>query len=267
MWLQARAEGQPCDAEAPARKKELKVDALVAVVVSVSVFLQYLGERMDRFSPHHFVQSHQQLARSHSIESVSKGKPGERLQILVDWSEKLSLEPNNSATGASYTKIGVVVAVCVWKPAEGGTQRTETWVGLCERPTNDVPHTHAFLRQVIAAYAKRSSQDARLSPLKYVDLWSDGGQAHFKCAEAFVFGSHLLRELRSLPGADAACTLQWNFMQSYHGKGPYDAEVASLLFFCPRTNVFSVFSRAESSSTPSDERFSSEGLLLRAQRR
>jgi hypothetical protein len=226
MWLEDKAMGKPCADEAPARKKELKVDALVAVVVSVSVFLQYLGEKMASFSPHCFVQTHQQLARTHSIEKVSLGRAGERLEILLDWSEKLSLEPNNSATGASYTKIGVIVAVCVWKPRAGTRSRTETWVGLCEKPINDVPHTHAFLRRVVAAYAQRSADEPEgLSKLKYVNIWSDGGQAHFKCAEGFVFASHLLRELRGLAGSSSGCTLQWNFMQSYHGKGPYDAEV------------------------------------------
>jgi hypothetical protein len=225
LWLEDKAMGRECAAEAPKRQKELKVDTLVTVVVSVRVFRDYLAERMDAYTPHCFVQSHQLQARAHSIENVAAGRAGERLEILVDWSEKLSLEPNNSATGASYTKIGVIVAVCVWK-SPSGSLRTETWAGLCERPVNDVPHTHEFLRQVLRAYARRSATSAELAPLKYVNIWSDGGQSHFKCAEGFVYASHLLRFLRGLQGASSKCTLQWNFMQSYHGKGPYDAEVS-----------------------------------------
>jgi hypothetical protein len=246
MWLEDQAMGRACASEAPARRKELKVDALVAVVVSVSVFLQYLGEKMDRFAPHCFVQRHQLLSRAHSIANVAAGRPGERLEILVDWSEKLSLEPNNSATGASYAKIGVIVAVCVWKPADGAALRTETWVGLCKKPTNDVPHTHAFLRSVVAGYAQRSAEHKSLGPLKHVNIWSDGGQSHFKCAEGFVFASHLLRELRGLRGASKQCSLQWNFMQSYHGKGPYDAEVMSrdtVWVFCLLTFFLSLTGR------------------------
>jgi hypothetical protein len=62
-----------------------------------------------------------------------------------------------------------------------------------------------------------------------VDFVSDGGQSHFKCAEAFVYLCHLLRELRGLRGAHRGARIVWNFMQSYHGKGPYDAEVRPFL--------------------------------------
>lgn len=205
----------------PAKTKITKVDQLVEVVAPTKVFLTFLNEQMAEWVPHWAVEDHQLRTRARNIRAVSHGVPGERLEILVDWSEKLGLDPNNSVTGGQYGKIGLIVAVCVFKSGEKTT--TETVAGLCEAPNNDVPHTQAFLRKVLALFAKRSRSMG--STLKHVGVWSDGGQAHFKCAEAFAFTSHLLRELRELTGA--ATTLTWNFMQSYHGKGPYDAEVST----------------------------------------
>jgi hypothetical protein len=100
--------------------------------------------------------------------------------------------------------------------------------GLNELDLNDVPHTFAFLRKVIQKFASKSVQLG--TRLKKVSVWSDGGQAHFKCGEAFCFASHLQRELHELSGG----SLVWNFMQSYHGKGPYDAEGGIIKYYIRR---------------------------------
>jgi hypothetical protein len=157
------------------------------------------------------VEKHQLEARTKCIEAVAQGAPGSRLAILLDWSEKLSLEPQNSVTAGNYPKIGVLVMVCVYRGKEG--VRCETHVGFCEKPTNDVPHTHAVLQQVVTAFDSRSKE--LRTNLSFVDLWSDGGQTHFKCAEGFVFLSHFVRFVRQL--GDSAATVTWNFMQSSHG--------------------------------------------------
>ena len=151
-------------------------------------------------------------ARRKSIVAAGQAAPGSRLAILLDWSEKLSLEPQNSATAGTYNRIGVLVMVCVFKDARG--VRCETHVGLCEKPINDVPHTHAALQQVTAQFAERGKVLG--ATLGFVDLWSDGGQSHFKCAEAFAYLSHFVRFVRRC-GGDASATVTWNFMQSSHG--------------------------------------------------
>lgn len=216
-WM-AKKVGPP-----PARKKKLKVDQKVQVTAPAHVFLEYMSERMKAWIPHWVVENHQQLTRTRCIAEVGKAPPGERLEVLVDWSEKLMLEPNESATGATYEKIGLVVAVCVYRSKEG--VESETMAGICESATNDVPHTHVFLRKVLKEFADRSQLQG--TTLKHVNIWSDGGPAHFKCAEGFAFSSHLLSELRQV-STNPAAVLVWNFMQSYHGKGPYDAEVLVL---------------------------------------
>lgn len=211
---------------APQKKKVTKVDQLVEVTASARVFLAYLNEQMAQWVPHQSVEDHQLRVRRRNVRAVSRSPPGERLEVLLDWSEKLGLDPNNSVTGGQYEKIGVIIAVCVFRTHEGGPAVTETVAGFCEAPKNDVPHTQAFLRKVLAMFAKRSRNLG--ATLKQVNVWSDGGQAHFKCAEAFAYTSHLLRELRDNTG-DATTMLTWNFMQSYHGKGPYDAEVLNYI--------------------------------------
>ena len=150
-------------------------------------------------------------ARKKCIEAVSQSPPGTRLVCLLDWSEKLSLEPQNSQTAGSYPKIGVLVLVCVYRAAAG--VRCETHVGFCEKPINDVPHTHVMLQKVMKAFAERSR--ALGTSLSFVDLWSDGGQNHFKSAEAFVYLSHLVRFVRRL--GNSTTNVTWSFMQSSHG--------------------------------------------------
>lgn len=215
-WMETR------EGKAPAKTKVTKVDQLVEVTAPAKVFLAYLYEQVAEWVPHWTVEDHQLKVRGRSIQAVSRALPGERLDILVDWSEKLGLDPNNSVTGGQYAKVGLIVAVCVYRAGAGEKATAETVAGLCEAPTNDVPHTQTFLRKVLAIFAERSR--CMGTSLKHVGVWSDGGQAHFKCAEGFAFSSHLLRELRVLTGNTNA-TLTWHFMQSYHGKGPYDAEV------------------------------------------
>ena len=91
---------------------------------------------------------------------------------------------------------------------------------LFESPDNDVPHTQAGLREVLKNLVKHEP-DLR-GKVRRVELWSDGGQAHFKCADGYRQGVHLQEWARRLLGP--SCVLRWNFFQSYHGKGPYDAE-------------------------------------------
>jgi hypothetical protein len=137
--------------------------------------------------------------------------------VLLDWSEKLSLEPNNSGTGTKYKLVGVLVAVCLQRV--GDSIVAETCIGIFDEPNNDVPHTHAFLRRLMAFYAAEAAARSG-AVLRHVAFWSDGGQNHFKSGEALAFLTHLRREFESRGGQH----MSWNFMQSYHGKGPYDAE-------------------------------------------
>jgi hypothetical protein len=185
-----------------------QVDVLVSVSAVPAVLREYLVEKMAAWVVHVDVEVHQLQARQLSVAAVGAAPPGQRLDILLDWSEKLSLEPNNSQTGATYPKIGLLIAVCVWRGDAKAGSRSETVVGVCDEPTNDVPHTHAFLRKLVASFAECSLEPG-MSKLERVSIWSDGGQAHFKCAEAFVFTSHLLRELREHPGAEDTAILRF----------------------------------------------------------
>jgi hypothetical protein len=82
---------------------------------------------------------------------------------LLDWSEKMVLEPPNSETGAQYIKVGVCVAVCIYRGSNG--VRAETVCGIFEAAISDVPHTFVFLRKIILLFAERSE---KLSPLAVV---------------------------------------------------------------------------------------------------
>ena len=249
-WLAANPDAESGDG-GPGREKLGEIDQLVEVKLPAPTFLRYLAERMDEWAPHYHVEQHQLKMRAECIRQLSLAPAGERLVILTDWSEKLSLEPNFSATGETYAKVGVLVNVCLFRDASGHV-RCETHVGLCEKPTNDVPHTHAVLRKVLQHYTERV--DALGAKLGAVDVWSDGGQAHFKLAEAFVYGAHFLRLARELT-KNPSCQFTWHYMQAYHGKGPYDAEGGCVKYLIRRQimlqgfafdNAYAVYSWASS---------------------
>jgi hypothetical protein len=119
-FLERKAKGMLAEGEqAPVRKKIAKVDLLVPVSVPGSVLRQYLCERMAVWAPHWFKEWHQLQSRNRIVTEVERAPSGSKVAILLDWSEKLELEPPNSSTGSSYGKIGVIVAVCIYK--ENGT--------------------------------------------------------------------------------------------------------------------------------------------------
>ena len=194
-------------------------DQLVLVDTTWTDFSSVLAKRMDEWVEHNFIQRHQNHLRSRARKSVDVLPPHAKILILVDWSEKLSLTPPNSTTAATYAKIGLLQAVTVHKGADGRVHCISHPV-LCESPDNDVPHTQAGIREVLINLVK---YDPNLrGAVRRIEVWSDGGQAHFKLADGYRQGVHLQAWARSLLGP--ALTLRWSFCQSYHGKGPYDAE-------------------------------------------
>jgi hypothetical protein len=138
-FLQRKSDGVLGE-EPPARKKIAKVDGLVEVKVSANVFRIYLCEAMKKWTPHWFTEFHQLQSRNRAIEEVGRAASGAKLVILIDWSEKLDLEPPNSSTGSSYPKIGLVVAVCIYR--EKGLKFYPPWLLLfffCRRRHSSEP--------------------------------------------------------------------------------------------------------------------------------
>jgi hypothetical protein len=151
----------------------------------------------------------------------------------MDWSEKLRLAPNHEVNCGTYAAVGVLVIVAIYRGRAG--QVVETHVPMYETDVNDVPHTHAGLRRVLAHYATQSAAIGAI--LARVDVWSDGGPKHFKVAENLFFCSHLQEHLRVLTDFPTA-TLLWNFMCPNHGKGPYDAEGGLFKYYVRREMKF-----------------------------
>jgi hypothetical protein len=95
---------------------------------------------------------------------------------------------------------------------------------IFESDKNDAPHTHAGLRALLGDYVTMCG-----ALLFAVDIVSDGGKGHFKCKEGLGLGCHLQAWL--CLRAHAQLLLGWHFMQSYHGKGPYDAEGGLIKYY------------------------------------
>ena len=102
---------------------------------------------------------------------------------------------------------------------------------LYESDKNNVPNTQAGIRLVVEYYAKWSIR-LRVS-LWWISVWSDGGPAHFRNAEALLNGIHLQAFLR-LVSHNPSARLMWNFMMAYHGKGPYDPEGGLVKYYIRR---------------------------------
>ena len=49
--------------------------------------------------------------RNSAVECVANSQTGERLVFLVDWSEKLSLEPNSGQVAGTYVKVGLLIVI------------------------------------------------------------------------------------------------------------------------------------------------------------
>ena len=73
----------------------------------VGVLNRSLADVFTAWVPHAYIEVHQLKSRNAAVEVVSNQPIGRSLCLLIDWSEKLHLEPNNSATGATYPKVGL----------------------------------------------------------------------------------------------------------------------------------------------------------------
>ena len=205
-------------------------DSLVPVTSTHQVFLAAHCACMGEFATHIYVCEHQLAARNRAVSLVSAAPPGERVVLLGDWSEKLTLEPDCSATGQTYAKVGLLVILSIHKHTDGSVL-CWTHAPLFEDIKNNVENTHLGLTDVVRALVA-----VRLNPL-YVLLFSDGGPAHFKNGENCLYGPHLQQFMRLL-FQSPALVFEWGFMQSSHGKGPYDAEGGLIKYYVRRAIRF-----------------------------
>jgi hypothetical protein len=193
---------------------------------SYSDFAYVVEHRMAEWATHNYVHTHQHMMRNRARKAVECSEPFSKFILLVDWSEKMGLTPPQSATAGTYKKIGIMEVVALYRDGAGVVCSAHPV--LLESKENDVPHTHAALRAVLAEFVTKFGT----GKLRHIVIFSDGGQAHFKCAQAFLYGVHLQDFARANFGTQLHVT--WNFFQSYHGKGPYDAEGGVVKYFLRR---------------------------------
>ena len=154
---------------------------------------------------------------------VFSSLPLTRLVLLIDWSEKLKLTPPASAGCGVYISLGLLPVIAILHRADGQVEVCTHGV-LFESDKNDAPHTHAGLLKLLTTYIAICGRT-----LAFVDIISDGGKGHFKCKEGLCLACHLQAWLRQHAHPDTRLT--WHFMQSYHGKGPYDAEGGLIKYY------------------------------------
>jgi hypothetical protein len=80
--------------EGEREKRGASANLLVPVSLPSWVFRRYVNERVKLWAKHNYEERHQLKARGASVAAVGHADPGTRLAVLIDWSEKLSLEPH-----------------------------------------------------------------------------------------------------------------------------------------------------------------------------
>ena len=202
----------------PKRGGKAYNDSGVIVNTTFAVFFQTLEDKMDEWAQHEYRHQHSLKMRRRAIANVSRHPPGNNLVILLDWADKLQLAPAHLESCARYFQIGVMVMVCVFREEDGVV--AETHYALCEEEAGDVPYTQESLWRVIRQYIMRARSIDRV--LARLRLFSDGGNHHYKLALSMLCCVHLQARLRAM--TTPSSVLLWLFLESNHGKGPYDPE-------------------------------------------
>ena len=169
--------------------------------------------KLAEFGEHEFLKQTQAAALRKDKELLKKGQ----LLLHFDFAENYAVHYATEPMEFHWTHMpGVVLftAVAYYRDAESKLI-TESIGVVCEADTNGTMEMACCLNRILIDLHDRGIQFPH-----GVKLWSDGATKHFKNRYAMAFLSHF----PDMYGADG----EWNFCESYHGKGPMDC-VGALL--------------------------------------
>ena len=131
--------------------------------------------------------------------------------IQTDFAENYSIKHQNEVMAAHWmpsTGDSVTIYTSIVHYVEDEEQHTKAYAIVSDTMTHSSLEAQVFNSKII------DDLRANSLPIKHISLWTDGAAAHFKnrfsiTALSFYDQIH-------------EATAEWNFFESYHGKGPHD---------------------------------------------
>jgi len=183
---------------------------LVRRQYSLEDIYNMLQEKLRQFTLHIFTISKQNEALNRSKQTLKE----DTIIIQTDFAENYAIKYQNEVMAAHWTtclgESATIYTAVVYYISPSTKQISHTCFAVISNTTK-----HRSLEvQVFNGHIFDHLKTFLNISFNHVHIWTDGAPAHFKNRYSMTALSHH-RSLHS-------CTADWNFMESYHGKGPHD---------------------------------------------
>lgn len=181
---------------------------LVVDCVDKDKFKREFEDKLREYARHLYLKKVQSKTLEYDKETL---KPGNVI-IQTDFAENYAIHYQNEVMEAHWANVpGVVIltAVVYFKEAQDKNTRSKSFAVASDVSKNETLEM-AFLLDAILIDLNNSG----ISFKNGIKLWTDGAAKHFKNRFAMCY----LSRFSDLYGVEA----DWNFTESYHGKGPMD---------------------------------------------
>ena len=175
---------------------------------SVINWLHKFQGKLKQYAHHILIRNKQAAALQKMKDQLPEGS----IIMLTDFAEKYQIRYQDEIGSAHFKKdksLNVSLYTCVIYFRKDGKLHSQSYGIISDNTKQQTLESQVFNSKILAHI-----RDKLGIKFQHVHYWSDGASKHFKNKEAMVCLSHHF-SLHS-------CTADWNFTESYHGKGPHD---------------------------------------------
>lgn len=190
---------------------------LVQKDMSINEFFTYFKNQLTQLSNHIYNKRRQWKEQQNQKSSLQPGQ----LILLTDFAENYVAKFQNEVMAAHWTHTSaetsttIYTAVCYFRKSSTDDVTTICLAVISDTQSHGTAEVAAF-NEILLNYLSTLKQ----SPITSVYLWTDGAAQHFKNRKAISYLCTLSKIL--------GCNVEWNYNESYHGKGPHDGVGATL---------------------------------------
>lgn len=169
--------------------------------------LKKLQDLLPQFLSHTFTKR----AQSKSFKEARENVQPDEAVIQIDYAENYGCKHQNEVQAAHWTSVYVsIFTAVVWYKDEKNLAVKKSFALVSDYAQHEKYSVHVSL-QLLLGEVKFSL----VPDLKKVHIYSDGAASQFKQRYTLYNITHLAEELD--------IGIEWNFFESYHGKGAVDA--------------------------------------------